>query len=73
MSTVTAQTCPNWITHREAQRRLMIGRRAWNGLINRGLLTSRHVPGSWPVVPENEVERLLESFTTPARTAGSAA
>ena len=58
---------PEWISFREARRRLAIGPDAFAALVDAGRLTVRRVPGSWGRVLAVEVDRLAVECTTAAQ------
>jgi excisionase family DNA binding protein len=66
MSAATLDTASEWITLGLAARRLAVSVATVRKLIADGTLTVRHVPGSWPKVPAEEVDRLAAASTREA-------
>ena len=60
-----------WISYREAQRRLAVGRRSLLALVKTGSLSVRRVPGSKPKVRSDEVAALEVASTIPASAVAS--
>jgi excisionase family DNA binding protein len=59
------ETTPTWLTFGRAARRLGISVGTMRKLASTGRVTVRAIPGSWPRVPSDEVEEILESSTKP--------
>ena len=62
-------TDEKWLTIPGAARMLGVGQSSIRTLVHRKLITCRIVPGSYPRVLAEDVERVARESTTPARPA----
>ncbi len=60
-----------WISLGPASERLGVCRDTLRQLIRDGHLTVRNVPGAWPRVRSDEIDRLAAKYTQPAAQGGA--
>ncbi len=65
-------THSTWISKSQAALRMGVRLATLNGMIERGLLTTRQLPGSITRIPQEEVDALIASSTRPATQRGDA-
>jgi excisionase family DNA binding protein len=58
-----------WISVRAASDRLGISRHTMRRLVQRGIVRTRRLPGTHPLVSEADVDRLARDHTSPPRDA----